>query len=115
MCRTPTLDYPNIWRASIALPPWPGPARPPNGQPAPHPSGACPPKFALGELPAHVAIVMDGNGRWAKQRGLARTKGHEAGEAVLLEVIEGAIELGIKTVYAFSTENWKRYPTRSDS
>ncbi len=88
------------------------PARPPKRQPAPHPSGARPPKFAPGELPAHVAIVMDGNGRWAKQRGLARTKGHEAGEAVLLEVIEGAIELGIKylSVYAFSTENWKRSP-----
>ena len=55
---------------------------------------------------------MDGNGRWAKQRGLPRTKGHEAGEAVLFEVIEGAIELGIKylSAYAFSTENWKRSP-----
>lgn len=63
-------------------------------------------------LPRHVAIVMDGNGRWAQQRGLPRTAGHEAGEAVLLDVIEGAIELGIRylSVYAFSTENWRRSP-----
>lgn len=55
---------------------------------------------------------MDGNGRWAKQRGLPRTKGHEAGEAVLFEVIDGAIEMGIPylSAYAFSTENWKRDP-----
>jgi len=63
-------------------------------------------------VPAHVAIVMDGNGRWAKQRGLARTSGHEMGEAVLLDVVQGALELGVKwvSVYAFSTENWKRSP-----
>ena len=55
---------------------------------------------------------MDGNGRWAKLRGLPRTKGHEAGEAALFDVIEGAIELGVKNLsaYAFSTENWKRSP-----
>jgi undecaprenyl diphosphate synthase len=55
---------------------------------------------------------MDGNGRWAKQQGLPRTRGHEAGEAVLFDVIEGAIEIGIRylSVYAFSTENWKRSP-----
>ena len=55
---------------------------------------------------------MDGNGRWAKERGLPRTKGHEAGEAVLFEVIEGAIQVGVKylSAYAFSTENWKRSP-----
>jgi undecaprenyl diphosphate synthase len=59
-----------------------------------------------------VAIVMDGNGRWANARGLPRTKGHEAGEAVLLDVIHGAIEIGIRylSVYAFSTENWRRSP-----
>lgn len=63
-------------------------------------------------MPQHVAIVMDGNGRWAKQRGLPRTAGHTAGEAVLFDVIEGAIELGIRylSVYAFSTENWRRSP-----
>lgn len=87
-------------------------ARPAHRPPTPHPSGARPPAIAAAALPKHVAIVMDGNGRWAKQRGLPRTKGHEAGEAVLFEVIEGAIELGIKYVsaYAFSTENWRRSP-----
>jgi undecaprenyl diphosphate synthase len=59
-----------------------------------------------------VAIVMDGNGRWAKARGLPRTEGHKAGEASLFDVIEGALELGIPylSAYAFSTENWKRSP-----
>ena len=64
-------------------------------------------------LPRHVAIVMDGNGRWAKQRGLPRTEGHNRGEEALFDVIEGALEVGLKylTVFAFSTENWKRPPT----
>jgi undecaprenyl diphosphate synthase len=55
---------------------------------------------------------MDGNGRWAKQRGLPRTAGHEMGEAALFDVVEGAIEIGVKAIsaYAFSTENWKRSP-----
>jgi undecaprenyl diphosphate synthase len=55
---------------------------------------------------------MDGNGRWAKERGLPRTKGHEAGESSLFDVVEGAIELGVKAIsaYAFSTENWARSP-----
>jgi undecaprenyl diphosphate synthase len=55
---------------------------------------------------------MDGNGRWAKQRGLARTKGHEAGEKALFDVVEGAIQIGVKelSAYAFSTENWRRSP-----
>src|SRR5690349_23911687 len=55
---------------------------------------------------------MDGNGRWAKARGLPRTAGHEMGEAALFDVVEGAIEVGVKAVsaYAFSTENWKRSP-----
>ena len=66
----------------------------------------------LDRVPRHVAIVMDGNGRWAKDRGLPRTAGHEAGEAALFDVVEGAIELGVRWVsaYAFSTENWKRSP-----
>ncbi|MEY4494882.1 MAG: hypothetical protein RL570_997, partial [Actinomycetota bacterium] len=70
------------------------------------------PKFAAGSVPQHVAIVMDGNGRWANQRGLTRIEGHKAGEAALLDVVAGAIEAGVKylTVYAFSTENWKRSP-----
>jgi undecaprenyl diphosphate synthase len=61
-------------------------------------------------IPSHVACVMDGNGRWAEKRGLARTAGHAAGEEALYDVVNGAIDLGIKwlTVYAFSTENWKR-------
>jgi undecaprenyl diphosphate synthase len=63
-------------------------------------------------VPRHVAVVMDGNGRWANARGLPRTAGHEAGEAALLDVVAGAIEIGITHVsaYAFSTENWKRSP-----
>jgi undecaprenyl diphosphate synthase len=80
--------------------------------PTPHPSGARPPALPRELIPQHVAIVMDGNGRWAKQRGLPRTKGHEAGEAALLDVIHGAVEIGVRylSAYAFSTENWKRSP-----
>ena len=64
------------------------------------------------EVPQHIAIVMDGNGRWAKERGLARTAGHEAGEKVLFDLVEAAISFGVKelSAYAFSTENWKRTP-----
>ena len=80
--------------------------------PRPHPSGSSPPEIPLDQVPGHVAIVMDGNGRWAKARGLPRTAGHEMGEAALFDVVEGAIEIGVKAVsaYAFSTENWKRSP-----
>ena len=80
--------------------------------PAPHPSGARPPALPPGAVPQHVAVIMDGNGRWAQRRGLPRTKGHEAGEHALFDVVEGAIELGIKhlSAWAFSTENWKRPP-----
>lgn len=62
------------------------------------------------KVPAHVGIVMDGNGRWARQRGLSRTEGHSAGEEALFDVVEGAIEVGLSwlTVFAFSTENWRR-------
>src|SRR5262244_486173 len=61
-------------------------------------------------VPRHVACVMDGNGRWAQRRGLPRTDGHAAGEEALFDTVEGALELGIRwlTVYAFSTENWRR-------
>jgi undecaprenyl diphosphate synthase len=61
-------------------------------------------------VPNHVAIVMDGNGRWAQRKGLKRTEGHSAGEEALFDTVEGARDLEIKwlTVYAFSTENWKR-------
>ena len=67
-------------------------------------------EVAGGPIPAHVACVMDGNGRWAARRGLPRTDGHAAGEAALLDAVEGALELGIPwiTMYAFSTENWRR-------
>ncbi len=80
--------------------------------PRPHPSGARPPAIPPERLPRHVALVMDGNGRWARQRGLPRTKGHEAGESALLDVIHGAVEVGIEclSAYAFSTENWRRSP-----
>ncbi|HEX9343435.1 MAG TPA: polyprenyl diphosphate synthase [Actinomycetota bacterium] len=61
-------------------------------------------------VPDHVAIVMDGNGRWAGARGLPRNKGHAAGEQALFDTVEGALDAGISwlTVYAFSTENWRR-------
>ncbi|AXH94983.1 isoprenyl transferase [Ornithinimicrobium avium] len=80
--------------------------------PFPHPSGARPPAVPRELVPRHVAIVMDGNGRWANQRGLRRTQGHEAGEASLLDVVAGAIEIGVECIsaYAFSTENWRRSP-----
>jgi trans,polycis-decaprenyl diphosphate synthase len=91
------------------LPPSPdgGPRRPPQ-----HISKAAAPRIPADRLPFHVAIVMDGNGRWATQRGLSRTDGHQAGEAVVIDIVCGAIELGIKwlSLYAFSTENWRRSP-----
>lgn len=61
-------------------------------------------------LPQHIAIIMDGNGRWAEGRGLHRTEGHQKGEAALWDVVQGALEAGVKylSVYAFSTENWSR-------
>jgi undecaprenyl diphosphate synthase len=81
-------------------------------RPNPHPSGARPPEIPPALVPRHVAITMDGNGRWAKARGLPRTQGHERGEAALFDVVEGAIEIGVKAIsaYAFSTENWTRSP-----
>ena len=80
--------------------------------PDPHRDGARPPVIPAEFVPRHVALVMDGNGRWAKQRGLPRTEGHKRGEYSLFDVIMGAIELGIPylSAYAFSTENWRRSP-----
>jgi undecaprenyl diphosphate synthase len=80
--------------------------------PPPHRSGARPPQIPRDLVPRHVALVMDGDGRWAHARGLPRTEGHKAGEASLMDVLHGAIELGIGTIsaYAFSTENWRRTP-----
>jgi undecaprenyl diphosphate synthase len=71
-----------------------------------------PPDVPPDLVPRHVAIVMDGNGRWAKARGLPRTAGHERGEAALFDVVEGALQIGVThlSAYAFSTENWKRSP-----
>jgi undecaprenyl diphosphate synthase len=64
------------------------------------------------EIPAHVAIIMDGNGRWARKRGLPRLAGHRAGVENLRRILEASVEYGIKylTIYAFSTENWGRPP-----
>jgi len=67
---------------------------------------------AFAKVPEHVAIVMDGNGRWANRRGLPRIEGHRAGEAALLDVVAGGLQAGVKHIsaYAFSTENWSRSP-----
>lgn len=75
-------------------------------------TGLTPPALPAAAVPDHVAVVMDGNGRWANARGLTRIEGHKAGEEVLLDVVAGAIQIGVKhlSVYAFSTENWKRSP-----
>jgi undecaprenyl diphosphate synthase len=75
-------------------------------------TGLYPPALPPSAVPDHVAIVMDGNGRWANSKGLPRIEGHRAGEASLLDVVAGAIQIGVKhlSVYAFSTENWKRSP-----
>lgn len=73
-------------------------------------TGQTPPAFSQGSVPGHVAIVMDGNGRWANSRGLPRVEGHRAGEATMLDIVAGAIQAGVGhlSLYAFSTENWTR-------
>lgn len=75
-------------------------------------TGEHPPAVPARAVPGHVALVMDGNGRWANRRGLTRIEGHRAGEASLLDVVAGAIQIGVRhlSVYAFSTENWVRSP-----
>lgn len=80
--------------------------------PEPHVSGAQPPELPPELVPRHIAVVMDGNGRWANERGLPRIEGHKRGEQVVVELARGAIEIGVKwlSLYAFSTENWKRSP-----
>jgi len=67
-------------------------------------------RFLLEHIPYHLGIIMDGNGRWARQRGLPRLAGHRAGTENIRRVLTGCVEFGIKvlTIYAFSTENWKR-------
>ncbi|MFZ2291854.1 MAG: isoprenyl transferase [Corynebacterium casei] len=71
-----------------------------------------PPQIPAEFLPGHIALVMDGNGRWAQDRGMKRTEGHKRGEAVLLDVVDACLALGIPylSAYAFSTENWRRSP-----
>lgn len=68
------------------------------------------PPELVGHVPNHVAIIMDGNGRWANARGLPRTEGHKAGELALMDTVAGAVEVGVRhlSMYAFSTENWRR-------
>lgn len=75
-------------------------------------TGQSPPRFDSSRIPEHVALVMDGNGRWANQQGLPRVDGHKAGEAALLDVVAGALQARVShlSVYAFSTENWNRSP-----
>ncbi|WP_445164433.1 decaprenyl diphosphate synthase [Mycobacterium sp. Dal123C01] len=106
----PTFPDRSTWPVAFPeLPPSPGggPSRPPQ-----HISKTAAPRIPADRVPNHVAIVMDGNGRWATQRGLSRTDGHQAGEAVVIDIVCGAIEIGIRwlSLYAFSTENWKRSP-----
>ena len=67
-------------------------------------------KIDKNNIPHHIAVIMDGNGRWAKKRGMSREYGHRAGRKSVKKIVESCIELGIKnlTLYAFSTENWNR-------
>lgn len=69
-----------------------------------------PPNVPAEFLPRHIALVMDGNGRWATEKGMKRTEGHRRGEAVLLDVVDACLALGVPylSAYAFSTENWRR-------
>jgi len=74
------------------------------------PNGRVPEGIDPSDVPTHVACVMDGNGRWASQRGLPRTEGHAAGEEALLDTVNGGLDIGVTwlTMFAFSTENWRR-------
>ena len=74
------------------------------------PVGLCPQNLDVNNIPAHVAVIMDGNGRWAKKRGWKRLRGHKAGVEAVRETIRAASDLGVKflTIYSFSSENWKR-------
>ena len=104
--------------AARPLPAPPGPAGPPPGQVLPprlRADGVRAPRIAADRIPLHVAIIMDGNGRWATQRGLPRALGHRAGVAALRRTVEGAEALNVErlTVFGFSTENWGRPQSRS--
>lgn len=76
----------------------------------PDPDSTHEPSLVMGTLPRHIAIIMDGNGRWATMRGLDRTMGHRQGVKALKPIVKEASRLGVEvlTVYAFSTENWRR-------
>ncbi|WP_308010876.1 polyprenyl diphosphate synthase [Streptomyces sp. AC495_CC817] len=78
--------------------------------PPAHPDGHRPPQIPAAQMPLHVAVIMDGNGRWAQQRDLPRHAGHRAGATAVRETVHGALEIGLRhlTLYTFSTENWKR-------
>lgn len=67
-------------------------------------------KIDKSNVPQHIAIIMDGNGRWAQQRGLQRSEGHQAGAATVRKLVENALNIGVRylTLYTFSTENWNR-------
>ena len=75
-----------------------------------------PAKKTLERIPRHVALIMDGNGRWAKERGLSRVEGHREGAQSVRAILRAAAQAGVEfiTVYAFSTENWKRSPLEVD-
>ena len=81
--------------------------------PKPHPTGVRPPDIPADKVPKHVAIIMDGNGRWAKARGVPRLMGHRAGRESVREAVRGCVALGVEvlTLYTFSTENWNRPPS----
>ncbi|MFE4334046.1 polyprenyl diphosphate synthase [Streptomyces sp. NPDC056831] len=83
---------------------------PPLLPPKPHSSGTQPPQLPAHLIPQHVAIIMDGNGRWATHRGQPRTAGHEAGQLAVRDVIYGALEIGLPhlSLYSLSSENWAR-------
>jgi trans,polycis-decaprenyl diphosphate synthase len=104
----PTFPDKSTW--PVIFPELPAPPKGCRRRPPQHTSKAAAPRIPADQLPTHVAIVMDGNGRWATQRGLTRVEGHKMGEAVVIDIVCGAIEIGIKwlSLYAFSTDNWKR-------
>ncbi|WP_416968163.1 polyprenyl diphosphate synthase [Streptomyces sp. 4F14] len=94
------------------VPPQPSARAVPRRGPLPHPTRVRPPVIDPERMPGHVAIIMDGNGRWATERGLPRHEGHRAGHTALRDVVHGALEIGLRhlTIYAFSSENWRRSP-----
>ncbi|WJZ18524.1 isoprenyl transferase [Corynebacterium guangdongense] len=75
-----------------------------------NPAGLSTPDIPAEFIPRHIALVMDGNGRWAQERGMPRTEGHKRGEAVLMDAVDACLAMGVPylSAYAFSTENWRR-------